>query len=235
MKSIHFNRTLIRYVLCFLLFVPLLSCCSCKPKSAPPPKPGNGANGAGSTQTTPSPGGENGFPETPPTPLPEVENERSMVLTSAAFGQGEPIPEEFTGDGLNLSPPLGWENVPEETREFALVCTDSDTPTAPWVHWVIYKIPATVTGLPAGVPQDLTLGAPLHAVQGRNSWTTGRVFGYRGPDPPRGHGTHHYHFTLYALDSKLEIEPGADIDALLEEMHGKILASAELVGTYIKE
>lgn len=166
---------------------------------------------------------------------PTETEEVSMHLSSTAFANNEFIPEKYTGDGLDLSPQLSWTNAPERTVEFALICDDPDAPTPePWVHWVIYKIPGTVSELPEGLPQDLILGKPVSASQGKNSWISGRVYGYRGPDPPRGHGTHHYRFTLYALDTPLDLEPGAEKDQLLEAMHGKILASAEYTGTYEK-
>ena len=84
---------------------------------------------------------------------------------------------------------------------------DPDAPTPqPWVHWVICKIPATATGLPEGVAKDATLTAPEGALQGVNSWGSDNI-GYRGPAPPPGHGVHHYYFKLYALDTKLNVQP----------------------------
>ena len=81
-----------------------------------------------------------------------------------------------------------------------MICDDPDAPTGePWVHWVIYKIPAEATGLPEGLPREKTLKTPAGAVQGVNSFSKDNL-GYRGPMPPPGHGTHHYHFKIYALD-----------------------------------
>ena len=157
----------------------------------------------------------------------------SITLTSTAFSAGEPIPKRHTGDGEDLSPPLAWENVPEGTKEFALLCDDPDAPTPkPWVHWVVYKIPADLRSLPEGVATKPVLDSPAGALQGHNSWTSASQFGYRGPQPPKGHGTHHYHFKLYALNAPLDIPPQADKLALVEAMTGHVLAQGELVGTY---
>jgi len=82
------------------------------------------------------------------------------------------------------------------------------------------------------VPPKPVLDAPAGALQGHNSWTSASQFGYRGPAPPKGHGTHHYHFKLYALDARLDLPPQADKRALAAAMGGHILAQGELVGTY---
>lgn len=157
----------------------------------------------------------------------------SITIRSTAFAEGDVIPQKHTGDGEDVSPPLAWEGIPEEAKELALICDDPDAPTAePWVHWVIYKITPTVGGLPEGMPSDAQLDAPIRAFQGQNSWPTGGTIGYRGPAPPPGHGIHHYHFKLYALDCELYAKPGVGKNTLLAEMDGHVLAQGELVGTY---
>jgi Raf kinase inhibitor-like YbhB/YbcL family protein len=160
------------------------------------------------------------------------EKKMTIQLTSTTFTQGHPIPKKHTGEGDDVSPPLVWSNLPEKTKELALICDDPDAPTSePWVHWVIYKIPAGAKGLPEGVSRKSRLKEPVGAVQGRNSWSDGEVIGYRGPLPPPG-GVHHYHFKLYALDAPLEAEPGLEKKALREKLEGHILAEGELMGTY---
>lgn len=157
----------------------------------------------------------------------------SMTLRSSAFASGQSIPQRFTADGRNVSPPLEWENVPDGTQEFVLICDDPDAPTPqPWVHWVLYKIPGNVRSLAEGLPNKSRLDEPNGALQGRNSWKQGTIIGWRGPVPPPGHGVHHYHFRLYALDVPLELAPGLDKDSLLAAMKGHILAEGHLVGTY---
>jgi Raf kinase inhibitor-like YbhB/YbcL family protein len=165
---------------------------------------------------------------------PPATNEppKTIKVRSTAFEDGQPIPKTFTEDGQDVSPPLAWDGVPEGTKEMALICDDPDAPTAkPWVHWVIYKIPATVRELPEGLPTDARLGTPIKAMQGLNSWPDGRTVGYRGPAPPSGR-VHHYHFKVYALDRELELVSKLDKAVLLKAMEGCILAWGEVVGTY---
>jgi Raf kinase inhibitor-like YbhB/YbcL family protein len=153
-----------------------------------------------------------------------------MTIRSEAFADGRAIPRRHGEDGENLSPPLSWAGLPEGTRELALIVDDPDAPRAePWVHWVLYKIPADVRTLAERVPPSPTLNVPAGALQGKNSWGTD---GYRGPAPPRGHGVHHYHFRLYALDVPLHAAQGLDKPGLLDVMRGHILAEPQLVGTY---
>ena len=154
----------------------------------------------------------------------------SWTIRSSAFDPGRPIPKRHTGDGEDLSPALAWSDPPAGTRELALVVDDPDAPTSePWVHWLLYKIPANVKSVAEGIPTARTVAQPAGAVQGLNSW---RAVGYRGPAPPPGHGTHHYHFKLYALDASVALEAGIDKRALLNGLKGHILAETELIGTY---
>lgn len=156
-----------------------------------------------------------------------------LVVHSSAFQDGAPIPEKYTGDGDDVSPPLSWTGAPPGTREFALICEDPDAPSAePWVHWVVYRIPAGTSELPEDIPAVAQTNGPVNAVQGKNSWPRGRTTGYRGPAPPPGHGVHHYQFKLYALDDELNLQPGATRQQLLEAIQGHVLAAGELIGTY---
>ena len=156
-----------------------------------------------------------------------------IKLTSTAFRNGEPIPKRYTGEGDNVSPPLSWSGLPDGTRELVVICDDLDALTPePWVHWLIYKIPADITGLPEDLPKKRHVKYPPGALQGKNSWPAGQIIGYRGPLPPPGHATHHYYFTLHALDVHLPVEPGRDRKFLLEMMSGHILGSGQLIGTH---
>lgn len=157
----------------------------------------------------------------------------AMQITSTAFSEGSAIPRKYTGEGQDLSPPLSWSGVPADAQELALICDDPDAPTAePWVHWVIYKIPTSATGLPEGVPKTLQLKQPPGAVQGRNSWPEGENIGYGGPMPPKGHGRHRYYFRLYALRAPLTVQAGLSKKELLAAMAGQVLEEAQLMGTY---
>ena len=151
----------------------------------------------------------------------------SITVTSEAFAGGEAIPKKYTGEGEDVSPPLSWTGAPKGAKQFALVCDDPDAPTAdPWVHWVFYGIPSGVDSLAEGVDGS---ARPAGAVDGVNSF--GSV-GYRGPMPPRGHGAHHYHFKLYALDTELALKPRLGKNTLIKTIKPHILAEGELVGTY---
>lgn len=167
--------------------------------------------------------------------ISSTEGKPKMKLESPAFAHMSPIPKDHTEDGKDISPELRWSDPPAGTREFALICDDPDAPSPrrpapqPWVHWVIYGIPADVRELPAGIPRQEKLEKPAGARQGKNSWGT---IGYRGPAPPRGSGRHRYVFTLYALDQAVALGPGATKTELLKAMEGHILATAEWIGTY---
>lgn len=154
----------------------------------------------------------------------------TLTIDSPAFKHDQPVPRQYTADGRNISPPLAWSDAPAGTKEWVLIVDDPDAPRpVPWVHWLIYDIPARARGLPEEVPPAERVANPAGALQGKNSWAR---TGYGGPEPPRGHGVHHYHFRLYALDANLNLRPGVDKQTLTGAMQGHILAEGELVGTY---
>ena len=148
-----------------------------------------------------------------------------MKITSPAFSQGQPVPTQFTCDGENVSPALGFEDIPAEAKSLTLICDDPDAPMGVWDHWLLYNIPPATTGLPQNIAPEFML--PDGSVHGLNSW---RNIGYGGPCPPSG--THRYYFKLYALDIKINLKAGADKGALARAMEGHILDEARLMGTY---
>jgi Raf kinase inhibitor-like YbhB/YbcL family protein len=154
----------------------------------------------------------------------------SIKVSSDAFGAGGAIPVRYTRDGENVSPGIRWEGLPAGTREVAVIVEDPDAPTPePFVHWVAYKIAGDAKGLGENVEhQPRPKGSDVGA-QGKNSF---RNVGYDGPEPPRGHGVHHYHFRVYALDRPVEAEAKLDHRALRAAMAGHVLDSGEVVGTY---
>jgi len=158
----------------------------------------------------------------------------SLIVKSSSFTEGHPIPVDHTEDGEDLSPALSWSAPPKGTKSFVLIVDDPDAPVEePWVHWVVTGIPATALSLPAGFHEEsLPDQAPEAIVQGRNTWGT---VGYRGPAPPHGHGVHHYHFKLYAVDEALPFSRGVGKHELLEMLSGHVLARGELVGTYRRD
>jgi Raf kinase inhibitor-like YbhB/YbcL family protein len=165
---------------------------------------------------------------------PSVTNANTMnfILSSPAIQNDQPIARKYTGDGEDVSPPLAWEGAPGDTREFALICDDPDAPSAdPWVHWVVYGIPAETHSLPENLPNEPQLRDPVTVKQGKNSWPSGIILGYRGPSPPGGK-VHHYHFKVYALDTILDLPPSETKEALLKALEGHVIGQAEIVGTY---
>jgi hypothetical protein len=151
----------------------------------------------------------------------------SIPITSRAFTDGKAIPVRFTQDGEGVSPQLSWGDVPAGTKELALICDDPNAPRpTPCVHWVIYKIPPDVHELHEQMPRQATLGGMR---QGLNYL---RHPGYDGPAPPKGHGLHHYHFKLYALDKYLEPTDAVDGRAFYTAIAGHVLDEGEIVGTY---
>jgi len=147
-------------------------------------------------------------------------------IESPAFGPHEKIPQKYTCDADDVSPPLRWSDVPEGTKSFALISDDPDAPGGTWVHWVIYNIPADAEGLPEGVAKMEAL--PNGAKQGVTDF---RRVGYGGPCPPPGK-PHRYFFKLYALNRVLALPSKTTKADLLISMNDSILAQAELVGTY---
>ena len=155
----------------------------------------------------------------------------SLSITSTAFSANGAIPALYTCEGKDISPPLAWSDLPAGTRSLALIVDDPDAPdpAAPkttWVHWVLYDIPPTATGLAEGVkPAALPSGTR----EGRNDF--GRM-SYGGPCPPIGR--HGYFFKLYALDTSLAALNAATKASVEQAMQGHVLAQATLLGTYQK-
>ena len=126
-----------------------------------------------------------------------------MTLSSPDVHEGERVPEAFVYNGFgcsggNLSPALAWSGEPQGTRSFAVTVFDPDAPTGHgWWHWLIYDTPAEVHELARGAGAPRAGLAPKGSRQGMTDF---RTTGYGGPCPPPGHGTHHYVFTVHALD-----------------------------------
>ncbi len=149
-----------------------------------------------------------------------------IQLASPAFAEGGTIPQKYTADGEDVSPPLTWPDAPEGTQSFALVCEDPDAPRKTWIHWVLYNVPAAARELVEGQAQEAHLSGG--AMQGVNDF--GKV-GYGGPSPPPGK-PHRYYFKLYALDARLPAQERLTRDRLLAAMNGHILAEGQVMGTY---
>jgi Raf kinase inhibitor-like YbhB/YbcL family protein len=155
----------------------------------------------------------------------------SLTLTSTAFQHHGEIPAKYTCEGDDVSPALSWVGVPAGAVSLVLIMDDPDAPDpkAPkmtWVHWVLYNIPVSATGLKEGIsPHDL----PSGTLEGSNDW---KRTGWGGPCPPKGR--HRYFFKLYALDTVLPDLHHPVKSKLETAMDGHIVAKTELIGTYEK-
>ena len=151
-----------------------------------------------------------------------------MKIESSVFEEGGMIPSKYTCDGENVSPPLTWDGVPDEAKSLALINDDPDAPSGDWVHWVVYNLPPTVTGLLENVPaKEILENGAMH---GKTDF--GRI-GYGGPCPPGG--THRYFFKLYALDTMVDMPYGCTKAELLRAIEGHIIAEARLTGKYSRQ
>lgn len=146
-----------------------------------------------------------------------------MEILSPAFQHNQPIPDKYSTDGENVNPRLQFINVPAGAKSLVLIVDDPDAPSGTWTHWTVWNIPTTTSevaenSVPAGATQGIT-----------SSGTSG----YSGPRPPSG--THRYFFKLYALDTILNLDPKSNVDAIVHEMDGHVVAEAELIGLYSKK
>jgi Raf kinase inhibitor-like YbhB/YbcL family protein len=153
-----------------------------------------------------------------------------FTLTSSAFAPGAPIPDAYTCKASDAeSPPLRWEGVPKDAKTLTLIVEDPDAPRGTFIHWVVYNIPAGVTKLDAGVPRTEQLADG--GMQGVN--TLGEI-GYKGPCPPPGSSPHHYHFKLTALNTTLDLKPGASAAQVEAASRGHVKGETELIGIFAR-
>jgi Raf kinase inhibitor-like YbhB/YbcL family protein len=135
------------------------------------------------------------------------------------------MPERFSSGGDGVSPALEWSGAPDGTVSYAIICNDPDAPLiGGFTHWVIYGIPGDTSGLEEGATTGFIAGANG---LGELSWTPA--------SPPPGHGTHYYYFHLYALGSKVSLEPGLTAEQLLARIDESVTVQARLVGTFSNE
>lgn len=159
----------------------------------------------------------------------------SFTVSSAEITDGQPMAkaQEFAGfgcDGGNRSPHLSWANAPTGTEAFAVMVYDPDAPTGSgWWHWQIVNIPKTVTELPAGAGSASGDAAPAGSRQIKNDFG---VAAFGGACPPKGHGVHHYRFTVYALSQAIELpeDPSGALTGYM--VMANSLASATLEALY---
>lgn len=144
----------------------------------------------------------------------------ALSLSSPAFASGTGIPDRYAKAGANDQPELLVAGVPEGTVELAVICHDPDAPTpSGFTHWTLYGIPADTTQIPQNGEAAFRPGPNDY---GDTGWG--------GPQPPQGHGPHHYFFWLYALDTRVDGMPSRD--AFLRDYAGNIIEQARIVGVF---
>lgn len=143
-----------------------------------------------------------------------------MILSSPVFLNNEAIPRRYTCDGENISPPLQIRDIPSEAASLALIVHDPDAPHGDFVHWVVWNLPTTTAEIAEGKLPD-------GAITGTNGFGTTQ---WGGPCPPNG--THRYIFTLYALDTALDLPSTTTRNDLLTALHDNIVTNSTLIGLY---
>ncbi len=158
---------------------------------------------------------------------PELGSFAALMLRSPAFGDGARLPERFTADGDGVSPPLFWTGVPDGA---VLLVEDPDAPAPqPLVHAVVWNLPPEDGALAEGAIRADGAGESGGRDVGRNSYLGE---GWLPPDPPTGHGTHHYAFQLFALGAGPDVAETPGRGAIVKAMSGRVLAAGLLTGTY---
>ena len=155
----------------------------------------------------------------------------ALKFSSTAFAPNGSIPSKYTCEGADISPPLEWSGMPAGTKSLALIVDDPDAPDprAPkrtWVHWILYHLPPSASGLPEGVKKT---ALPPGTKEGLNDW---KRTGYGGPCPPIGR--HRYFFKLFALDTLVPDLANPSKAQLEKAMQGHVMVQGELIGTYEK-
>ncbi len=154
------------------------------------------------------------------------------MVVSSVFKDKEFIPKKYTCEGQDVNPELVISNIPDGAKTIAIICDDPDAPIGTFVHWVLWNYP--VDGPSVKIPEALPKVEKLQngAMQGYNDF--GKV-GYNGPCPPKGHGVHHYHFKIYAVNSLIELNGKVTKEVLERALSSRIIAQAKIVGLYEKK
>ena len=143
---------------------------------------------------------------------------KKLIVKSPAFESNKRIPAKYTCDGDNVNPPLTIEDIPENTKSLVLIIDDPDAAAGTWNHWLVWNIP----------PASHKIGE--NTIPGTEGVSTYGKHAYGGPCPP--YGTHRYFFKVYALDTKLELNPNSQKKDVEKAMEGHVLAEGELLGLY---
>lgn len=149
-----------------------------------------------------------------------IADKATLKITSPEFEHKGNIPENYTCDGNNVSPPLSIEDLPKETTSMVLIVEDPDAPGGIFDHWVVWNIQ----------PTEVIGKGTVPGIVGKNSKGEKK---YMGPCPPSG--THRYFFKVFALDSQLDLDEDADKKIVEQALHDHVLAYGEIMGLYKKK
>lgn len=153
---------------------------------------------------------------------------KGMLTVTSVFKHGEFIPKKYTCEGEDINPELIVSNIPQNAKTLAVICDDPDAPIGTFVHWVAWNIP--VNSQTVKIQEGIKKVENFQGImQGYNDF--GKV-GYNGPCPPKGHGIHHYHFKVYALDVVLDLKGKVKKVDLEKAMKSHIIAQGEIIGLY---
>ena len=156
-------------------------------------------------------------------------DQHGIEVTSPAVGVDEHIADRYGAYRDNLSPPLNWTTVPG-AKAYALIVEDPDAPReTPFLHWIAWDIPGNIITLPEAIANAANPVSPQGMIQGKND---NGSYGWFGPRPPRGHGVHHYHFQLFALDAPLKMDVNSRLEEIVNALKAHTIAEGELVGLY---
>ncbi|MEF8799428.1 MAG: YbhB/YbcL family Raf kinase inhibitor-like protein [Halolamina sp.] len=153
----------------------------------------------------------------------------SLALVATPFDDGEEIPPRYTCEGDDVNPELQISGVVDRAETLTLLVDDPDAGSTPFVHWLLWNVPASVETIPESVAAEERPPFADGARQGTNG--AGEI-GYMGPCPPTGDGTHSYRFRLSAVASTLELAAGADRNELEAALEGELIDSVTLTGTF---
>jgi hypothetical protein len=150
----------------------------------------------------------------------------AIEVRSIAFEPNAALPISCSIDGVGAPPPLTWQGAPETSQSIVLICEDPDAPALePYLHWLVFGMPGSAVELDAQTQHEYRLG--------ENSKSEA---GFTPAAPPPGHGLHHYHFQVFAVDTPLlHLKAGSSRGDVIDAMKGHVLAWGELVGTYQRE
>lgn len=149
------------------------------------------------------------------------------MKVETVFKDGEMIPKKYTCDGKDISPEIKISDIDSEAESLAIIVDDPDAPGNTFDHWLIWNIPTDLKKIPEEIPQQKAINDLSNSRQGRNGF--GGI-GYRGPCPPGE--THEYKFKFYALETDLDLAPGAPKKDLVEDIQNYIIDKTIITGKY---